>query len=102
MSHRGAQYGMTISTRSPWEKVMTNQEGMRRLREIMGDDCIDATELVVNNLTGKYQDQYFRWLAARRDYPFLSDAPPSAPWVLSVESSARLCAEWDREFARRT
>jgi hypothetical protein len=81
---------------------MTNQEGMRHLREIMGDDFIDATELFINNLTGRYQDQYFRWLAARRDYPFLNDAPPSAPEMIGADYWARLCAEWAREFNRRT
>jgi hypothetical protein len=81
---------------------MTNQEGMRRLREIMGNEFIDATEVFINHVTGAYQDQYFRWLAARREYPFLNDAPPPAPVILGADYSARVCAEWTREFNRRT
>ena len=81
--------------------VMKDQEAIRRLREIMGSDFIDAVEVYVNSLMGKYQDQYFRWLAARRDYPFLDDPAPPAPMDIPADILARLHAQWTQEFNRR-
>lgn len=55
-----------------------------------------------NRALGEYQDLYFRWRAARRDYPFLDDPPPAPPRFVLMSEYLSLRDSLDREFARRT
>lgn len=51
-------------------------------------------------LKGEYQDRYYRYLQACRDYPFFEHPEPDGGGLWTQFELARMQEECEREFAR--
>lgn len=54
----------------------------------------------VRRMEGEYQDKFFRYLMACRDYPFAYHSPPDFPWQFTKLHAEQLRLQWLQEFRR--